>query len=355
MRGSGDFLTDFLKNDIEELNGLVYDEETDAMFVHICKGICSIKESDPIPSSIKLSGDFSIDLIVDDEVQKVDDAVYNEKTEVTFLGKCKIKCDVKALEPASNNEIKSKIAATRRKLKEGYKRHWRGSKKMIPLNFKDLPKPKGRGVHRDPTMLVDIHKNICDIEESHSTPSATKQSSNLLMDFLEDEEVQEVYDAVYNEETEAIFLGICKTICDVKAPEPASNSQIESKIEASRRKLKEGYKNHKKGRRMTKLLDFKDLPKPEELGVRRKHTMLNDKDLPKPRGRSIHKEQTMPKDKDLPKPKGQGVRRKHTTLDDKDLPKPEGRSDHRKCIVLDNKDLPKQEGWGGRRKRTKCE
>ncbi|GAB4862118.1 hypothetical protein Ancab_037393 [Ancistrocladus abbreviatus] len=232
MRGSGDFLTDFLKNDIGELDGLVYDEETDAMFVDICKGICSIKESDPIPSSIKLSGDFSIDLIEGDEIQKVDDAVYNEETEVTFLGICKTKCNVKALEPASNNEIKSKIAASRRKLKEG--------KNMIPLNFKDHPKPKGRGVHREPTMLVDIRKNICDIEESHSTPSATKQSCNLLMDFLEDEEVQEVYDAVYNEETEAIFLGICKTICDVKAPEPASNSQIESKIEASWRKLKEG-------------------------------------------------------------------------------------------------------------------
>ncbi|GAB4862117.1 hypothetical protein Ancab_037392 [Ancistrocladus abbreviatus] len=95
MRGSGDFLTDFLKNDIEELDGLVYDEETDAMFVDICKGICSIKESDPIPSSIKLSGDFSIDLIEGDEVQKVDDAVYNEKTEVTFLSICKTKCDVK--------------------------------------------------------------------------------------------------------------------------------------------------------------------------------------------------------------------------------------------------------------------
>ncbi|GAB4862113.1 hypothetical protein Ancab_037388 [Ancistrocladus abbreviatus] len=326
MRGSGDFLTDFLKNDIEGLDRLVYDEETDAMFVDICKGICGIKESDPIPSSIKLSGDFSIDLIEGDEVQKVDDAVYNEKTEVTFLGICKTKCNVKALEPASNNEIKSKITTSRRKLKEG-----------------------------EPTMLVDIHKNICDIEESHSTPSATKQSSNLLMDFLEDVEVQEVYDAIYNEETEAIFLGICKTICDVKAPEPASNSQIESKIEASRRKLKEGYKNHKKGRRMTKLLDFKDLPKPKDLGVRRKHTMLNDKDLPKPRGQSIHREQTMPKDKDLPKPKGQGVRRKHTTLDDKDLPKPKGRGDHRKCTVLDNKDLPKQEGWGVRMKHTKYE
>ncbi|GAB4862127.1 hypothetical protein Ancab_037402 [Ancistrocladus abbreviatus] len=175
------------------------------------------------------------------------------------------------------------------------------------------------------------------------------------MDFLEDEEVQEVYDAVYNEETEAIFLGICKTICDVKAPKLASNSQIESKIEASRRKLQEGYKNHKKAKRMTKLLDFKDLPKPEDLGVHRKHTMLNDKDLPKPRGRSIHKEQTMPKDQDLPKPKGQGVRRKHTTLDDKDLPKLEGRGDQRKCTVLDNKDLPKQEGWGVHRKRTMCE
>ncbi|GAB4861701.1 hypothetical protein Ancab_036954 [Ancistrocladus abbreviatus] len=190
-------------------------------------------------------------------------------------------------------------------------------------------------------MLVDICKNICDIEESHSTPSSMKQSGNLLMDFLEDEEVQEVYDTIYNEETEAIFLGICKTICDVKAPEPTSNSQIKSKIEASRRKLKESQK----GRRMTKLLDFKDLPKPEDLGVHRKHTMLNDKDLPKPRGRSIRREQTMPKDKDLPKPKGQGVRRKRTTLDDKDLPKPEGRGDHRKCTVLDNKDLPKQEGW----------
>ncbi|GAB4862124.1 hypothetical protein Ancab_037399 [Ancistrocladus abbreviatus] len=266
MRGSGDFLTNFLKNDIKELDGLIYDEETNAMFVDICKGICSIKESDPIPSSIKLSGDFSIDLIEGDEVQKVDDAVYNEKIE--------------ALEPASNNEIKSKITASRRKLKEGYKKHWKGSKKMIPLNFKDLHKPKGRGVHREPTMLVDIHKNICDIEESHSTPSATKQSSNLLMDFLEDEEVQEVYDAVYNEETEAIFLGICKTICDVKAPEAASNSQIESKIKASRRKLKEGYKDHEKGRRMTKLLDFKDLPKPEDLGVRRKRTKCMSADVP---------------------------------------------------------------------------
>ncbi|GAB4861611.1 hypothetical protein Ancab_036862 [Ancistrocladus abbreviatus] len=218
---------------------------------------------------------------------------------------------------------------------------------MIPLNLKDLPKPEGQGVRREPTMLVDICKNICDIEESHLTPSATKQSSNLLMDFLKDEEVQEVYDAVYNEETEAIFLGICKTICDVKAPEPASNSQIESKIEASRGKLKEGT--------MTKLLDFKDLPKPEDLGVRRKHSMINDNDLPKPGGRGILREQTMLKDKDLPKPKGQGVRRKRTMLDNKDLPKLEGQGDHRKCTALDNKDLPKQEGWGVRRKRTKCE
>ncbi|GAB4861613.1 hypothetical protein Ancab_036864 [Ancistrocladus abbreviatus] len=118
---------------------------------------------------------------------------------------------------------------------------------MILLDFKDLPKPEGQGVRRKSTMLVDIHKSICDIEERHCTPSAMKQGGNFLMDFLEDEEVQEVYDAVYNEETEAIFLGIHKTICDFEASEPASNSQIESKIEPSRRKLREGYKNHRKG------------------------------------------------------------------------------------------------------------
>ncbi|GAB4861705.1 hypothetical protein Ancab_036958 [Ancistrocladus abbreviatus] len=119
MKGSSDFLTDFLKNDIEKLDGIVYNEETDAMFLDICKGICG------------------------DEVQKVDDAVYNEETEVTFLGICKTKCDVKASEPTSNREIESKIEASRRNLKEGYEKHRRGSKKTISLGFKDLPKPAG--------------------------------------------------------------------------------------------------------------------------------------------------------------------------------------------------------------------
>ncbi|GAB4861610.1 hypothetical protein Ancab_036861 [Ancistrocladus abbreviatus] len=279
-------------------------------------------ESPAWSPGIKHSGDFSINLIEGNEVQKVDDAIYNKETEITFLGICKTKCDVKAPELASNSEIKSKSEAFKRKLKEGYKKHWRGSKKMIPFNFKDLPKLEGQGVRKEPTMLVDICKNICDIEESHLTPSAMKQSSNLLMDFLEDEEVQEAYDAVYNEETEAIFLGICKTICDVK---------LFPLVLFTRRK-------------MTKLLDFKDLPKPEDLGVRRKHSMINNKDLPKPGGRGILREQTMPKDKDLPKPKSQGVHKKRTILDDKDLPKLAGQGVRRKCTTLDNKDLPKQEG-----------
>ncbi|GAB4861703.1 hypothetical protein Ancab_036956 [Ancistrocladus abbreviatus] len=305
------------------------------MFVDICKGICSIEESDPIPSSIKQSGDFSIYLIEGDEVQKLNDVVYNEETEITFLGI--------SSEPASNSEIKSKIEASRRRLKEGYEKHWRGSKKTIPLDFKDLSKPESQGVHREPTMLVVICKSICDIEESHSTPSAMKQSSNLLMDFLEYNEGQQVYDAIYNEETEAIFLGICKTICDVKSLQATAKSSPKSKPPGG---------SSKKGRKMTKLLNFKDLPKPEDLGVRRKHTMLNDKDHPKPRGQGVRREQTMPNDKDLPKPKGRGVCRKRTILDNKDLPKPEGRGVRRKCTMLDNKDLPKQEGWGVHRERT---